>query len=279
MTAEITDWDDAYANGAYIPGAVEYPPKWDAAAKAFRDSATHSDLNISYGDHPRQRFDLFSPGEAPKGLAVFVHGGYWLKFDKSSWSHLAKGARAHGWAVAIPGYVLAPEARLSEITQMVGAAITAAAAKVDGPICLAGHSAGGHLVSRMACRNAPLPADVASRIERVLSISGLHDLRPLLKTSMNEGLRLDATEAQTESAALCVPRATSDVVAWVGADERPEFVRQTELLKDAWDDQIRVKTVIEPSRHHFDVIEALSHPQSPITSAFISSDYSVGRLV
>jgi hypothetical protein len=25
---------------------------------------------------------------------MFVHGGYWLKFDKSSWSHLVEGARA-----------------------------------------------------------------------------------------------------------------------------------------------------------------------------------------
>ncbi len=268
MAGEILDWDDAYANGAYIPGAADYPPKWDAAAQAYRKTV-RCDLDIAYGDHARQRFDLFWPDATPRGLAVFVHGGYWLKFDKSSWSHLAEGARARGWAVALPSYVLAPEARISEITQMIGAAINAAAERVDGPIHLAGHSAGGHLVSRMACANAPLSGDVAGRIANVLSISGLHDLRPLQKTSMNGDLRLDDAEAAAESAVLCAPRASTDVIAWVGADERPEFVRQTDILKGAWGDATKTDTVIEPGRHHFDVIEALADPDSAMTKAFV----------
>lgn len=271
MTEEIKDWDDAYANGAYIPGAVDYPPKWAAAAEAYR-AATKSDLDIPYGDHPRQRFDLFWPDEAPKGLAVFVHGGYWLKFNKSSWSHLAEGARAQGWAVAMPSYVLAPEARISDITRMIGEAIAEAAKRVDGPIRLAGHSAGGHLVSRMACANAPLTDEVAQRIEKVLSISGLHDLRPLLKTSMNAGLRLDEEEAAAESAALNRPRPSTRLIAWVGADERPEFVRQTELLTSAWSDQVAIETVIEAARHHFDVIEGLADVDGAITRAFVGAN-------
>src|SRR3546814_5563195 len=51
---------------------------------------------------------------SPAGLAVFVHGGYWMAFDKSSWSHLAAGAVARGWAVALPSYTLCPEARISD---------------------------------------------------------------------------------------------------------------------------------------------------------------------
>lgn len=267
MTEDIRDWDDAYANGAYIPGAAEYPPKWDAAARAYR-KATRCDLDIAYGDHPRQRFDLFWPDDTARGLAVFVHGGYWLRFDKSSWSHLAEGARARGWAVALPSYVLAPEARISAMTRMIGAATAAAAERVEGPIHLAGHSAGGHLVSRMACADAPVSGEVADRISNVLSISGLHDLRPLQKTSMNENLRLDAAEAAAESAVLCAPRPSTKVTAWVGADERPEFLRQTDILQMAWADATRIEAVVEPGRHHFDVIEALADPGSAITAAF-----------
>lgn len=270
MADEILDWDDAYANGAHIPGAADYPPKWDAAAKAYLKTI-RCDLDIAYGDHPRQRFDLFWPEGAPKGLAVFVHGGYWLRFDKSSWSHLAEGARAQGWAVALPSYVLAPEARIADMTRMIGAAIAAAAERVEGPIRLAGHSAGGHLVSRMACANAPLSDEVAARVSHVLSISGLHDLRPLQKTSMNENLRLTDAEAASESAVLCAPRPTTGTVAWVGADERPEFLRQTHILRTAWNDLTEITTVVEPGRHHFDVIEALADPDSAITAAFIGA--------
>lgn len=271
MAEEVMDWDDAYANGAHIPGAADYPPRWDAAAAAYRASVARADLDVAYGGHPRQKFDLFWPDDAPRGLAVFVHGGYWLKFDKSSWSHLAEGARASGWAVALPNYVLAPEARIAEITRMIGGAIEAAAAQIGGPIRLAGHSAGGHLVCRMACSDAPLPAEVAARIERVLSISGLHDLRPLLKTSMNEGLRLDDVEAAAESAALLAPRTSTDVIAWVGADERPEFVRQTELLKTAWEGRTSIASMIEPGRHHFDVIEGLAKADGALTEAFVGA--------
>jgi arylformamidase len=139
----------------------------------------------------RTRFDLFYPEGSPQGLVVFVHGGYWQWMDRSYFSHLAEGARTRGWAVAMPSYTLAPEARVSRIVAEVAAAIAAAAERIAGPVRLAGHSAGGHLVARMACDRAPLPDAVSRRIERVMSISGIHDLRPLLLSEMNDVLKLD----------------------------------------------------------------------------------------
>lgn len=131
MSLPFIDMADAYQNGAYIPGAEGFPPRWTAQARAFRDEAQGA-LDLAYGDHPRARFDLFRPRGAARGLAVFVHGGYWMDFDKSSWSHLAAGAVARGWAVALPSYPLAPEVRLHEITRQVAAAISRAATLVDG---------------------------------------------------------------------------------------------------------------------------------------------------
>jgi hypothetical protein len=60
---------------------------------------------------------------APQGLLVFVHGGYWLRFDREMWSHLAAGAVARGWACAIPSYTLAPEARISAMTQEIASVL------------------------------------------------------------------------------------------------------------------------------------------------------------
>ena len=94
----------------------------------------------------------------PKGLVVFIHGGYWLRFDKSFWSHLATGAVEFGYAVAMPTYTLCPEIRISGIVGEIGAAIGKAAGLVDGPIFLTGHSAGGHLASRMVAAGSPLAA-------------------------------------------------------------------------------------------------------------------------
>ena len=266
--AAAIDWEDAFANAAYIPDGMSYPGRWTARAKAFRDSFAGK-RDIAYGDHPRERFDLFQPSHAPKGLAVIVHGGYWLDFDKSSWSDLAAGALAHGWAVALPSYVLAPEASIPEITAQIGRAVSTAAKQVAGPVRLTGHSAGGHLVTRLACKSGPLPYGVADRVDRVVSISGLHDLRPLLLNSMNAKLGLTPKTAAQESAALCVPFPHIHVTAWVGARERPEFLRQAALLTEAWGRAgIGASLVADPERHHFDVIDGLKAPDHPLCLAF-----------
>ena len=267
------NWDDAYANGAHIPGAVEYPPRWEAEAAAFRAAlGSRAKLGVAYGDHARQVYDLFLPESAPRGLAVFVHGGYWMKFGCSTWSHLAGGALAAGWAMALPQYTLCPEVHISDITAEIGQAIRALAAQVDRPIHLAGHSAGGHLVTRMVCQDSPLPETVRNRIAHVLSISGVHDLRPLLQTQMNEGLRLDMAEAIAESPALQIPDTQAPITCWVGADERPEFVRQNALLANIWTGfGIRTQCIEEPDRHHFDVIDSLAEPNSEMVRTWLKT--------
>ena len=265
----ITDWDDAYANMAHIPGSAELPARWAAEAAAFREG--HPPETLSYGDHPRQAVDLFRPEGPPRGLAVFIHGGYWRMTDRTDWSHCAAGALARGWAVALPGYVLAPEARISAITRDVARAVARAAEVVDGPIRLSGHSAGGHLAARQVCDDGTLPAPVAARIESVLAISGVHDLRPLLRTQLNiEFLRLDPNEATAESPALRMPREGARVHVWVGGGERPEFIRQSALLANIWTGLgADMRETVEPAAHHFAVLDGLRDPASPIIEALV----------
>lgn len=266
------DWDEAFANAAYIKDGNTYPDRWRQSATAFVADQKKVDLDVSYGPHSRQKFDLFWPSTEPEGQVVFVHGGYWLDFDKSYWSHLAAGACKRDWAVAIPSYVLAPEAKISEITQMIGIAIEKCAELVDGPIVLVGHSAGGHLVTRMVCDPSPLRDGISARVSRVVSISGLHDLRNLIHTQMNEQLQLDLEEAIAESVALQTPITTTELICWVGAQERPEFLSQALVLQAAWKNRVAdIQVVVEPRRHHFDVIESLTDPMSPLTLALIGA--------
>jgi acetyl esterase/lipase len=269
----ITDWDDAYANSAHIPGSDTYPPRWSELAAKFRaemQAAGRAELDIAYGKAERNRLDLFLPEGAPQGLVVFVHGGYWKAFDKSVWSHLAAGGLARGHAVALPSYTLAPETHIAGIGREVAAAIAHAAGRIAGPVRLTGHSAGGQLVARMISEPSPLPAEVRARIVNTVSISGVHDLRPLQKTAMNEVLRIDDAEAAAESPALLRPLADKRLVAWVGAEERPEFVRQNRLIGVMWDG-FGVETSIheEEGRHHFDVIDGLADPGHPLLKALL----------
>lgn len=259
----ITDWDDAYDNRSHIENALDYPPRWAEWSAKFRAQmlqTQHAELDIVYGDSERQRLDIFLPEQNLKGLYVFVHGGYWKAFDKSIWSWLADKLVQQGYIVAIPSYTLAPAARLSEMTKEIAATITYMAKRFEGPIQLAGHSAGGHLVTRMLCRNAPLAADVQQRINLVHSISGLHDLRPLLNTSMNGVLQLDEAEAIQESSALQTPATHARLVCTVGADERPEFLRQNDLLANIWAGLgVETQSLQVAGRHHFNIIDELHH--------------------
>jgi acetyl esterase/lipase len=269
----IADWDDAYANGANIPGGDRWPAAWMEPARNFRERLSalgRARLAIAYGERPRNRFDLFMPASAPKGLVVFVHGGYWMRFDNSYWSHLAGGAVENGYAVAMPSYTLCPEVRISDITAEIGAAIGKAAELVEGPVMLTGHSAGGHLVSRIVSATTPLAPALRARIRNVVSISGVHDLRPLMKTEMNQTLRIDEAEALAESPALLRPMDGGRIICWAGGGERAEFIRQNDLLANVWTGLgAAAGAVVEPDRHHFNIIDGLADPAHPLTRTLL----------
>ena len=260
------EMDRAYDNGGFIPGAADYPPRWAAKSEAFRTAlGPRAHLGLRYGEGARNWFDLFLPEDPARGLMVFIHGGYWLRFEPRVWSYLAAGALARGWACAMPAYTLAPEARISTMTTEIGAAIAAAGARVEGPIAVTGHSAGGHLSARMACANAPLTQDVAARVKRAVPISPLSDLRPLRETSMNDELKLDTAEAEAESPARLPRRKDCDVTVWVGGAERPSFLWHARLLSEEWGCAWHV----DPGKHHFDVIDSLEHPDGALTRAVL----------
>lgn len=262
------DHDRAYANADFIPGAMAYPGRWAAAATAYRAAlGARARLAIAYGDDPREAYDLFLPEGVPEGLVVFVHGGYWHLFDRADWSGFAAGPVARGWAVAMPSYPLAPAARIRDITRAVAGAVRHAAGAVAGPLVLTGHSAGGHLVLRMGSADAALPEAVAARLRRIVAISPLADLRPLLRTRLNATLRLTPAEAAAESPLLVPCRPGIETLVWVGAEERPAFLDQARALAESWDG---ARLHIAPGRHHFDVIDPLAEPASALVDRLLA---------
>lgn len=253
------DYDLAYSNGPFIPGGEAFPPRWAREAAAFRASlGKRAKTAIPYGPKPRNHLDLFLPEATPKGLLVFIHGGWWVRFDRETWSHLAAGAVARGWASAIPSYTLAPEARIKTMTEEIARAVEAAARLVAGPVVVTGHSAGGQLSARMACADVSLSAP----LKRVAPISPLADLEPVSLTAMNAELGLDPAEIAGESPARLSMRPGVEAHVWVGAQERPAFLWQARLLSEAWS----CPWTPETGKHHYDVIDGLADPASALLS-------------
>lgn len=274
------DWDLAYSNVLHVSNSAEYPPLWQEKSLRFREKASQEDrleADIIYGSRRRNQYDLFYPQsinnlkkEGVKGLVVYVHGGYWMKLDKSYSSYLAAGALAHGFAVAVISYTLCPVVRIGDIVIEAANAIKHAASKVNGPIYLVGHSAGGQIVSRMNTQTSPLDANIMQRIKHTVSISGLSDLRPLMRTEMNEVLRLNDKQAYAESPALLEPVNGAKLTAWVGGAELPEFIRQSALHTNIWSGfACEVNFVEEADRHHLNIIDGLSDPAHILTKTLL----------
>ena len=106
--------------------------------------------DVSYGDHPRQRFDLYLPNADARDLYVIVHGGGWTKGDKSGgdiWPDKVAHWAPKGVAVAALNYRLVPEVTPSQQAEDIGHALKALRSDRYGfeKIVLIGHSAGAHL--------------------------------------------------------------------------------------------------------------------------------------
>src|SRR5215831_11163406 len=144
--------DAAYNNGAAVADSADWLVRWRELSAAVRASP-RARLDIPYGSRPRARFDYFPCGAARAPLFVFIHGGYWQRNDKDMFAFLADGPRAHGIDVAVVGYTLAPEARLTDIVGEIRQALSVLRDRADefgfdrDRLFVGGWSAGGHLTA------------------------------------------------------------------------------------------------------------------------------------
>jgi arylformamidase len=263
VTTEI-DYEAEYNNRARVPEHPALIAGWARDAQAWREREGFQ--TISYGPGARHTIDVFaSRGEGD--LVVFIHGGYWQALDGSFFSHLAAGLNAHGVSVAIPSYDLCPQVAIEEIiTQMRNAARELA--RLGRRLVISGHSAGGHLAACLMATDwrsldPALPQDL---VKGAYTISGLFELGPLVKTSVNNALGLDAAAARQASPLFWPTPSHGSLDAVVGGDESAEYFRQSRWIVDAWGrGGFDTRFAEVPGANHFTAIAPLSEPDSPMT--------------
>jgi arylformamidase len=104
-------------------------------------------------------------------------------------------------------------------------------------------------------------------------ISGVFELAPLLRTSMNSEIRLNAEQAREWSLHEKLPVVKCPVDFVVGTDESNEFHRQSRYQCELWR-EISRSVVLVRGKNHYDVIEELGEPGSKLFSIV---DAMVGR--
>ena len=153
--------DAAYNNPAAVPDNPALNTAREEASARFR-AANPEHLDIRYGPRPRNTMDLFPAADLHAPCIVFIHGGYWQRFDKHQFSNIIAGPHSRGWSAAMLGYTLAPDVTLTEIAAEINTALgwlatNGAVHGIAGPIVLSGWSAGGHLTCLLY--TSPSPRD------------------------------------------------------------------------------------------------------------------------
>ncbi|HET9622831.1 MAG TPA: alpha/beta hydrolase [Kofleriaceae bacterium] len=261
-----------YNNRTRIPAFADIVARWAATSARERASA-RAELDQPYGAGARQRFDLFlpAPGAADGPVLLYIHGGYWQLGSGPDTAFVARAFTDAGLTVAIPSYSLCPAVRVHDIIAELRQCAIAVWRRTGKHPVVAGHSAGGHLAAALLATR--WPADVPADLVRgACAISGVFDLAPLIPTSMNAALRLDADEARAVSPRFGPPPPAGRVlIAAVGAEETEAFHHQSRALCEAWSRAgVETAYVKIAGTHHFDVVDELTRPASPLWARVVS---------
>lgn len=144
------------------------------------DGGTTLIKDVSFGDNPRQKLDVYGPPGGPLDapVALFVYGGGWNSGSRKEYQWAGKMLAAQGFVTVVADYRLTPEVRFPAFIEDVAAAVRWAvdhAPEHGGDpsrIVLVGHSAGAYNAAMVALDPRYLKAVGVDR-KRIKAFAGL----------------------------------------------------------------------------------------------------------
>jgi arylformamidase len=263
-----------YSPRASVPDHERYADEAAARSADYRSRAQDAVYDVAYGPHPMETLDIFRP-KNPAGapLHIFIHGGYWRARVKEEFSYIAEPLVDAGAVVAVINYALCPEVSIEEIVRQTRACCAFLWRNPDvhggdiGRIHVSGHSAGGHLAAMVMATDWPayedgLPADL---IKSGVLLSGIYDLHPILRVSVQDDVRLDPEAVPRISPITLKPATGAPMAIAVGGAESDEFRRQTSDLARVWSAFAPVEHVEFDGLNHFSILTETATPDHPLT--------------
>ncbi len=234
----------------------------------YTDAGVHSRKTIrhekmQYGQHadewmwlaPHSETEVNSKNKGTNKLVVFVHGGFWRRLSADDGTFLTPNWHQLGYDYASINYSLCPNESLETLVDQTQKAIQFLQSSYEAAnMTLIGHSAGAHLIAMTL-------SGFATKFARVILISGIFDLEPITRTSVNEATRLDTKSAKQLSPINFISQAldTPMTIIW-GENETDEFKRQSRDFASAWNKETSHSPAITQEiaeRNHFDILYEL----------------------
>jgi len=144
-------------------------------------------VDISYGQHPRQKLDVHVPTSTPVNgdVVIFYYGGRWQSGDKHDYRFAAQGFTSKGYITVIPDYQLYPHVRFPVFNKDAALAykwVEKNISQYKGKprrLFVAGHSSGAYLASMIALNEQYLKNAGANTIPcGTIGIAGPYDFLP-----------------------------------------------------------------------------------------------------
>lgn len=228
---------------------------------------------VSYGPEPEQVADVFRPAgsPAPRGLIVFIHGGYWRPpVDRHH-------ARPLAYALADTGFITCsieyrrvpgePDLMIADIGRALET-LPALVGLSEARIILVGHSAGGHLALVTATRHPGL-------------VAGVIALAPVTDLEAADALQLGSGAVRAFLGEPAIARPDLDpvrcsapavnVTVIHGARDSIVPIAQAHSLAEAWPGTCRVVVVDDSA--HFELID----PRSTAWAVVVGEVHDLGR--
>ncbi|MGC2696427.1 MAG: alpha/beta hydrolase [Candidatus Angelobacter sp.] len=241
------------------------------------------DLRIPYGQDPNQFVDVRLPADkGPHPIVFFIHGGYWrAKYDLTYTGHLCAALKKTGIAtwnveyrrVGNPGggWPGTFEDIRSAYHLLQGHPKDTLAHLDSKRLCVAGHSAGGHLAM---CLAAFEPS-----VTRVLSLAGLLDLRRAWELHLSNdavveflgGTPAEVPDHYREASPSerSIPHAIQKLIHGTIDDAVPY-----EISKSYFDNKKhaaeKVELITFPQTGHFEIVDPGSAVWSRVQQVFVS---------
>lgn len=277
--AQVDDINQQYLPILTVKNAAQLMEK--AAQRSARArKQLDGELNLPYGPGDRQTIDIFPSGSKQSPVHVFIHGGYWRAkhITKAHYSEIAKPMVKAGATVALIGYELCPDVRITNIVEQVQAAllwIYKNIGKYGGDrkqLYVSGHSAGGHLTGMMAATDwTKLGRYPKNFIKGTAPISGLFDIEPHRHSQLQTEIRLTAKEAKQMSPLYLPPVCQGSSIVAVGGAEPHLFHWQSlSYAAHLRNHRIDAQVLVATDDNHFLITDRLGDARHPLTKALIA---------